>query len=150
MTNIKPAYLKRIQIEVPELLEKYSDVTIYYNKIQITIIIKNIKFILDSCFPFAPPKVRVNNISYIQFLRAPTQRINKLINYFKQDCPCCKTIVCVRNWTPSTRILTIMEEIEKFVQLKEKIKYKIAVDDICKYKNVDFSSVGMSILGFLY
>ena len=145
------SHLKRIQNEIPDILEKYNNINVFYSKHYTKIIIRNnIIFILEPNYPFNPPQIIINNVPYIHFLKAPSPRINNLFQYFSISCPCCNTITCMHNWSPSTRITTIMEEINKTNQLKTKIKYKMAVDDICTQKNIDTNSIGRYILQFLY
>ena len=144
------SYLKRIQNEIPEILTVYPNISVFYNKSHISIHIKDIQFILEPSYPFIPPQIIIKDMPYIKFLRAPSQRINTLFQYFNISCPCCNTIICQHNWRPTMRINAIMNEIQCANQLKTKIKYKIAIDDICSKKNIDTNTIGRYIFGFLY
>jgi len=96
--------------------------------------------ILDSCYPFKPPNVRVNFKPYYEFLQIRFLPFSEnLRKIHKINCLCCSTITCSVNWTPAFTTNDIIEEIRKFKGYKrnlinkllaDKIKFKYLVDDI--------------------
>ena len=79
---------------------------------------------LDS-YPFSPPRVTIDGkiLSYTH-----TYFPARLINDFSKhnNCPCCVSILCPENWSPSFKILDILKEYVIFVEkLKTRQKLKM-------------------------
>ena len=96
--------------------------------------------ILNSNYPFRPPKVQINFKPYYEFLRIgflPFLENLKKIN--KINCLCCSTITCENNWCPGFTTNDVINEIRKFKGYKcnlikklfaDKIKLRYLINDI--------------------
>ena len=107
-----------------EKINKNCIITLNYNN-------NNYIFELHHTFPFNKPiKILVNNINYNRILCDDNDN-DKIIPYIKKysgsECLCCKSITCEPNWSPATRITSIINEIE----LNLIIKYKIQINILC-------------------
>lgn len=113
----------------------------------------------DSLRPFSatlhPLNTFSNNISYYQFMISSSPRINRITNTLNNNtCMCCTTISCKNNWMPAYNLKKLMAEIEKIKLIKQKTKYIMMIEIICKdfsdriHKNVN-SDMERLILEFL-
>ena len=66
-------------------------------------------------YPFHPPRVSVDGkiLSYSPSFFPP-----RLIKEYSKThkCPCCTSIMCANNWSPSLGIIAILNEYELFIQ----------------------------------
>lgn len=68
-----------------------------------------------SLYPFHPPQVSINGkiLSY----SPPFFPLRSIEGYSeKYKCPCCTSIMCANNWSPSLGLLAILNEYELFIQ----------------------------------
>jgi len=112
---------KRIFKELPDLLEKYKNISVHLDKtnnnyhITIHIAPFTFRFILVSNeYPFKSPKLTVNNISYKEWYRPSSSNpnIHNLIYKKENKCPCCNTILC--HWSAAATLNQIIEEFFKW------------------------------------
>jgi ubiquitin-protein ligase len=127
--------LKRLSVELLEdLIPEYKSIAVVYDETKTTFTLKNITIILNSDYPFRPPTVLVNNNPYHKFILPPcSTRISQLVHEETQTCLCCHSIIKNPSlWSVAHRIKHIMSEINSVSKLKMKIKYIMAIEDICK------------------
>ena len=95
-------------------------------------------------FPFkTPEKIMVDGVDYSRILVASDPRMKPYLkNYTGTDCMCCSSLVCPDNWTPATRITSIINEVEFNIHLKYNILFHILCDEIrAKHKlSSDFAA----------
>jgi hypothetical protein len=124
---IKPWQLKRIQIELIDHAYTFDgDETIeffYANKYQV-------KMCDLVRYPFHPPQITIDGITLSYASSTFPRRL--YAEYFLQNnnkCPCCISIACANNWSPSLGIIDVMKEYVRFVEtLKTYQKIKIFGD----------------------
>jgi len=93
--------------------------------------LNNYHFILTNNYPFHPPKIFVNNKTYISFLTLPSARFTKVFNYINgPKCMCCSSITLNHNWSPSLTMNNVVKEIEIIRQYKYEIVIKLLADNI--------------------
>jgi ubiquitin-protein ligase len=96
--------------------------------------------ILDSNYPFRPPKIKINFTTYYEFLKISFLPFSEhLRKIHKINCLCCSTVTCGDNWSPAYTTNHIITEIRRFKGYKrdlinkmfaDKIKLKYLIDDI--------------------
>lgn len=127
--------LKRLSVELLEdLIPEYKSINIVYDETKTTITLKNITIILNSDYPFRPPTVLVNNNPYHKFILPPcSSRISEILHQETHTCLCCHSIIKNPSlWSVAHRIKHIMSEINSVSKLKQRVKYIMAIEDICK------------------
>jgi hypothetical protein len=89
-------------------------------------------FTLPKEYPFKPPsEILVNNISYRDIIHIKDcNMIPYLKKYTGESCFCCSSIFNKINWTPVSRISTIINEIEKNRIYKYRITMHVLCDEI--------------------
>ena len=88
-------------------------------------------FNLDKGYPFRSPLVSSKNNVIISY--KPNHVPMKLLKMYKNKfdrCPCCDTITCPNNWTPSCGLVKIIEEYDKFKEDIIKIQKCRFIDKI--------------------
>ena len=103
--------------------------------------IGKIVFKITKHYPFRPPIVYINNQSYIQFSVPQNIHIRNIYNQILSNCCLwCQSIIHTNNWSPSSRLFTIMLEIEQINQVKRRIReiliYKRYLPIICEKYNL--------------
>jgi ubiquitin-protein ligase len=99
------------------------------------------KFYIPNNYPFHPPKIKINNYDYINFLKIDTTIFRKILKQLKGiHCLCCDSSVCNNKWKPYIKINNIIDEIRRFRQYKRDIINKFYADKIKKMyliQNID-------------
>jgi ubiquitin-protein ligase len=151
------ASIKRLAGELHSyLIPTFTTVDVVYEQRETTIRFNNIKIILTQDYPFRSPIVFINERPYRFFLLPPhSQRINTIIHGENIKCLCCNSLVKNPDlWSPIYTIKDILEEIKRVTQIKHKIKYTMATEDICAAfekrlnQNID-KHIEFSIMNFL-
>lgn len=66
-------------------------------------------------FPFKPPQLIINNKSLVYCPTAFPRRLwDRYMLLYPDKCPCCKSILCANNWSPSFRLKNILSEYNDF------------------------------------
>lgn len=91
----------------------------------------NINIEVCEKYPFKPPKVFINNISYFKFLNE-TSIFFKKNNILDLCCLCCYSIIT--NWNPGYGFSAILNEINKYIIKRQKIINNILAKKIMKKK----------------
>jgi hypothetical protein len=141
--------IKRLFNEITELLKSNTDIRINLSKTQTEIIVGKITFIAFKNYPFEKPKLLINgDITYVKWLRSPTNRICVLLAKKGIKCMCCSTILC--EWTPTYTISKLMSEITDMNLIKREVKYRILLYDALFQKtNIDPNRIIHYIMQFL-
>ena len=71
---------------------------------------------MTECYPFKPPKVRINYIDFFDNLPHALYGTKYFKEVFKQECLCCSSILCSNNWGPNFGFITILNEIYNIIQ----------------------------------
>jgi len=88
-------------------------------------------FLINQNYPFSQPAVYINDKSYIQYMKIFSLQTLKMIkDIWGYDCLCCNTYVCSNTWTPITKIINIIEEIQRYRNIRQAIIYKLLCDKI--------------------
>ena len=95
---------------------------------------KNVLFTLKMSgeYPFKAPKVFISTGKYeerhiLQLYKMTRRGQNELEKMSNMKCLCCFTILCSDNWHPTRNILDILKEIEYFLELRDRIRSRVAV-----------------------
>jgi len=80
----------------------------------------------NNCYPFKPPILLINNLSYNYCYRINNIKHNnysaivltELNRKFGLKCLCCETLMCNGLWSPSVHISHILDEYKKFKEIK--------------------------------
>lgn len=75
----------------------------------------NVKLVLPVDYPFKPPKNLKINGEFVDYLKM--WKSSQIYKYFKIECLCCKSIMCVNNWGVFKTIEDIVEEYIKLVRI---------------------------------
>ena len=110
---LKQWLLKRLTRELhdyqPVIDNEEETVTFQYGKYYIQV------SELSKGYPFSPPRVSIDGkiLAY-----TPSFFPSRLISEYsaKHKCPCCVSITCPDNWSPSFRITDILKEFLEFVE----------------------------------
>jgi ubiquitin-protein ligase len=128
--------LKRLAVELMEdLIPEYKSINIMYQESKTIVYINNITITMNSDYPFRPPTVTINNLPYYKFVVPPmSKRISEIIHNETRTCLCCCSIIKNPSlWSVAHRVKDILEEITKINALKTRVKYTLAIADLCNY-----------------
>jgi len=101
---------------------------------------KEIQIILDSTYPFKPPKLIMNDHDHIDWFLKKYIEITFLKRFsIKNDCICCHTIIC--KWVPTFTIDQIIDEYKLYYDTYETLKmiqefYKKELFDDLVYEKI--------------
>lgn len=137
MTTFR-GYQKRINNEIRELQE--NDMEVQYDPgdnndgMEISVLHSNsiVKFGLPSQFPFKAPQVYINLQHYRSMLIFNTEYFRNILNINGIKCLCCSSLLCTSNWSPSIKMVTILNEIEKNRAFIQAILYTRLVRKVCE------------------
>lgn len=88
-------------------------------------------FCISENYPFTVPKIKVNNLGYIDFLRIKTNTFQQLLKRLTgKDCLCCHSFACGERWSPGIRITQIISEIRMIRKERRIIINKFFADKI--------------------
>jgi ubiquitin-protein ligase len=91
----------------------------------------NYCFILNDNYPFKPPNLLINGISYKEFLINNSSKYRNIIKKVSGlQCLCCDNILCSDRWSPSITLIKIINEVNLFRTYKKCIINKIMADKI--------------------
>ena len=81
-------------------------------------------------YPFKPPKVFISTGKYeerhiLQLYKMTRWGQDELENLNDMKCLCCFTILCNDNWHPTKNILDILNEIEYYFELRDRIRSRV-------------------------
>ena len=93
-----------------------SDTVTFLIKISDTKISHPIQMSMVECYPFKPPKVRINYIDFFENLPRRLYGTKYFKEVFKQECLCCSSVLCSNNWGPNLGFNQILEEIYSIIQ----------------------------------
>ena len=144
-------FLKRIVTrELPELKKKYGD-NIIVNEEENTLFIEgiNIEFIMSSHYPFHPPKIKINDEDYVDYLVRISQNNQKRLNKKGVKCLCCESLTCRNNWNPSKKLFHIVEEYLNTETLINNFQLEKYVDLICYEKCIYCEAIIKKIKKFV-
>ena len=144
--------MKRLPNEIDALLTtRGGSFTVTYSKEKTIVMFpRNIKFELDSTYPFYPPKVWIQDIPYKQYrMNHSSTKIQKYYAELGYECLCCCTIIKQENWSPIYQMCKVLEEIDQLNLIKQYIKYKIATEEITNQYGMP-QDIGYVIESFLY
>jgi ubiquitin-protein ligase len=124
-----------------------------FNEIKLHFYEKNVHymFIINSEYPFKPPKLMLNCKCIYDFLNLKSQRFKKLMQYISgKECLCCDTYLCEINWGPAITLEHIITQMKNYKTLKQNICLKIIIEQIkTKYLNmwIDLDSWLFNVYG---
>ena len=144
--------LKRLQKESKNFSKNFNSLSIICENNSENIIYKifftdkiNYKyndycFIINNKYPFTPPQLFINNISYKNFLIGSTNNestiYNKIFIKFTGLKCLCYNILSEKTWSPICTLTDIINEVNLYRKYKKYIIYKILIDKIKnKYLN---------------
>jgi hypothetical protein len=69
------------------------------------------RYVFDDKYPFYPPKLFINDWSYIKILSINNSTIRDLIQEkSNKQCLCCETLLCNLKWSPAIKVDKIIDE----------------------------------------
>ena len=144
-------FLKRIvKRELPQLKEKYGD-DIIVNEETNTLFINslNIEFIVSGHYPFHPPKIKINEEDYIDYLVRVSQNNQKKLNKTGVKCLCCESLTCRNNWNPTKTLIDIIGEYLNTKKIINNFQLEKYVDIICYEKEIYCEAIINKIKKFI-
>ena len=88
-------------------------------------------FTFPDCYPFRPPIITINDVTYFNSLRLKSERFNVILKFITGiDCLCCNSFLCKEHWSPAFTIKKILLEIDDFKKIKRNIIWKLLLDKI--------------------
>jgi ubiquitin-protein ligase len=135
MANRLKRELNVIKNEYDVLFIDYSDkgeLKIYFQKKEKEYSFCSIYcFTFPDCYPFRPPIITINDISYFNTLRLKSERFNSTLKYITGlHCLCCSSFLCRDHWSPAFTVKKILSEIDDFKKIKRNIIRKLLLDKI--------------------
>ena len=107
------------------------------------------EFYKNNSFPFqSPSEIKLNNKNYLSLIRNINKNFLELIGIDNNiKCLCCESIICSNNWSPTIKIVSILNEIDKNVNYKMLYIYYLHLKVITrKYLNNDLEKIILSYL----
>lgn len=96
----------------------------------------NIKISYNERYPFIPPSYFLINDKNSQDYYKKIINQNKDI-FTRQDCICCKSLLCVINWNPTLIITDILNETYKILDWNKLVIYKRLLKTIINKLNIN-------------
>lgn len=153
---MKPTiYLKRLNNEVMDLIQdNYAPIHITHHSDRSEVTICKKQLVIPNTYPFIPPElyIQIHNQkpqSYTQLLKCPSNRVQLLMANHKIGCLCCSSILNSINWTPSTTIRDILDDVRNTYELKRNIMALIMIDAIMLKRKIT-DDIGSLIKPFIY
>jgi ubiquitin-protein ligase len=113
---------KRIKKDIKELHNQgYKVIIAHPNQIELYCpkIDRTIQINYSNDYPFKPPKVYINSISYLNFIKL-NESFSRLYEKIFKQCPC---ICCIsffgKDWGPVLNSIHIVKQVEDFSSKKE-------------------------------
>ena len=113
---------RRIKKDIKELYNqgyKVDILNLYQIELYLPKIDRTIQITYSKDYPFKPPKVYINNISYSNFIKL-NQSFSRLYEKIFNQCPC---ICCIsffgKGWGPVLNTFHIVKQVEDFSSKKE-------------------------------
>ena len=140
---------RRLNSEIKQVIDNYDEITfisLEKENIQLMFKRKNNRYVfsIPANYPFVPPKLTINDINQQSFFNLGSMRFVKMLKYISGiDCLCCDSYLCHNNWTMSTNLNQVIEQIEKYKTLKYLIFVKILLEKIKEkylHKYIDLES----------
>lgn len=114
-----------------------------------------ITFIIPLLYPNSPPFLYINDIQYIHTINCCNlerikRTIGKYINTYRYHLNCfsCATILKPNNWNKEHMFSDIFDEYRQIERLKLIIKYDIILEELSKYKELEYS-ITVNIMEYL-
>lgn len=107
------------------------------------------EFYKNNSFPFeTPSEIKLNNKNYVSLIRNINKNFLELIGIGNDiKCLCCESIICSNNWSPTIKLVSILNEIDKNVNYKMLYIYYLHLKVITrKYLNNDLEKIILSYL----
>jgi ubiquitin-protein ligase len=130
---------KRFNHEIAELLDNVSEeINVKYTKDDILIFLKITptsrdfaEITLTKEYPFRPPKIRINEETYYNFMLCNSPRMNSIVHQAILKKSLINSSITNRdNWTPAFGIMYIIDEIRLINNIKAFAKYLMCLDEI--------------------
>jgi hypothetical protein len=120
-------------------IEKLNETNVQFIHSNNKLIYKRFTFHISSNYPFAPPKLLINDIEYINYFIYKYASYHKKIPFINVKCPCCYNITC--NWCPSYSFKHMFDEYKSYSLEYQNlfrfyIVYKSQYFDDLIYKNI--------------
>jgi len=141
----------RIKNECNILYKEYHNVLVEFNT-EKNISIKAVeftntnaityKFLITHLFPFYPPKIFVNDLSYFNILQMTGEYGKNILKKLKgQDCLCCHSLNCSANWSPAVKLYHIIDEIKNTLKIKRDIINLLLANKIKIKYNIPYAHI---------
>ena len=141
----------RIKNECNILYKQYHNVLVEFDK-EKNISIKAVefananiftyKFLIACHYQFYPPKIFVNDHTYLNVLQIRGEYEKKILKKIKgQDCLCCHSLNCSVNWSPAIKLYHIIDEIKNTLKLKRDIVNLLLADKIKIKYNIPYAHI---------
>jgi hypothetical protein len=144
IASIKIKCIKsRLTREYKDIYTKYPNSIIYiYNNEELKQVsfsiridegtnLQNYVFIIDSKYPFHPPRLVYNERPYFDFLKLQSHRFGDYLKkLFNKNCLCCASLDCKYNWSPGVNLSMMINDVGKMRSYKRGIIRAILIDQI--------------------
>ena len=152
MTTFR-GYQKRINKEIREL-QDFRGEPIQYDPgdinggMEISMLHSNniIKFAVPLQFPFKAPQVYINQKYYRSMLIFNTEYFQNILKLNGIKCLCCSSLLCTSNWSPSIKMVKILNEIENNRTLIKAILYTRLVRQVCESVGINCPEIPEMIM----
>ena len=145
---------KRITRELLDIKNKYNhcSLTLTDNLYIIEVKLNNKTTITFKCcsnYPFKSPNLFINTNEYRNMLCIKNKLILNELHKLNITCLCRKSFCCHGNWSPSIKLLDIIDEYKQNRDLVKKIVYRIIMYDLCLQFNIEAIEISDMISFFL-
>jgi ubiquitin-protein ligase len=101
-------------------------------------------------YPFHPPRIYVNDNSYLSMLRINGDFEKKWLKKLRGvDCLCCHSLHCSSNWSPAIRMNHIVDEIKNIAKLKRDIVNLLLAYKIKTRFNIPYADIESFLVGII-
>lgn len=82
-----------------------------------------VEMLVEHNYPFRSPVVHVGSRDYKSMLRTQVPRWAPIASALSRDggCPCCRSLTCDGNWSPSCTLVDLVKEIRDVVETRRRV-----------------------------
>jgi hypothetical protein len=155
MSDRNKILFRKINREIQHILDTFGNYTMEEDPIEnnITLTVKhdNRKYAIKfyGTYPFTKPEVFYNDLEYHSMLIFNQKYFRNYLEQLCIRCLCCESLMCSNNWTVTTTIMNVFNEIINNRKLVLRMFQSYYVSEICLQNNIYCYELHNLILSFM-